>query len=79
MKCSRCGAELENGVLFCRECGAKVATGQNRYCRECGAKLVEGVKFCSECGAKAEIRTVFNERPDQKENSDNSSTQRDMD
>ena len=24
MKCRKCGAELDDGVLFCRECGTKV-------------------------------------------------------
>lgn len=29
MKCTKCGAELSEGVLFCRECGAKVETQKN--------------------------------------------------
>ena len=50
VKCQRCGAELEDGVLFCRECGEKVS--RIRYCRECGAKLSGNSAFCDRCGAK---------------------------
>ena len=28
MKCSKCGAELQEGALFCRECGAKAENAQ---------------------------------------------------
>ena len=53
MKCSKCGAILEDGVLFCRECGAKVeAQPKKRFCRECGATVPDGAKFCTECGAR---------------------------
>lgn len=55
MKCAKCGAELEDGVLFCRECGAKVEIPRKKFCRECGAPLADGVKFCSECGAKIDL------------------------
>lgn len=51
MKCQKCGAELEQGVLFCRECGNKVEA--KMFCRECGAELSLGAKFCSSCGADA--------------------------
>lgn len=50
MKCSKCGAELQDGVLFCRECGTKIEKVK-RFCRDCGAEIAEGVKFCSNCGA----------------------------
>lgn len=29
MKCTKCGAELPEGALFCRECGAKVEMQKN--------------------------------------------------
>lgn len=29
MKCQNCGADLDDGVLFCRECGAKVEMQEN--------------------------------------------------
>lgn len=62
MKCPKCGSELENGVLFCRECGEKVMSSPKEkcYCRECGAKISSKAKFCSECGAKViDIETVL--------------------
>lgn len=55
MKCQKCGAELEQGVLFCRECGSKVEA--KMFCRECGAELSPGAKFCSSCGADATFLT----------------------
>lgn len=61
MKCPKCGADLAEGVLFCRECGTRIDTLQKRFCRECGAALAEGAKFCTECGAKAEILSFVSE------------------
>ena len=29
MKCPNCGNEIENGALFCDECGAKVSAQTN--------------------------------------------------
>lgn len=57
MKCKKCGAELRDGALFCRECGAKVEPDKPkiRFCRECGSKLEDGAKFCTECGTKINI------------------------
>ena len=54
MKCSKCGAELADDVLFCRECGTKVSL-QKRFCRECGHRLVDGAKYCSNCGTSVEL------------------------
>ena len=52
MKCSKCGADLQEGALFCRECGTKVEKQMSKnFCRECGSELTEGVKFCPNCGA----------------------------
>jgi len=51
MKCNNCGAELDNGVLFCKDCGAKVEVKKVAFCRESGSPLADGVKFCSNCGA----------------------------
>lgn len=54
MRCKRCGAELERGVIFCRECGNRVENSQQekRVCRKCGSELEDGVKFCSNCGER---------------------------
>lgn len=51
MKCSKCGAELTPGALFCRECGTKVVREQ-KTCKKCGKELPEGTKFCTFCGTK---------------------------
>ena len=51
MKCVKCGAELDDGVLFCRECGAKVINNEVRFCRNCGKEIKAGSQFCSYCGA----------------------------
>ena len=50
MKCRNCGADLDNGVLFCGECGAKVEP-QKKFCRECGNNIPLDARFCSHCGA----------------------------
>ncbi len=53
MKCPNCGAELSDGVLFCKECGCKIQGGmQKSFCRECGHELEPDSKFCSFCGTK---------------------------
>ena len=45
MKCNNCGAELDNGVLFCKDCGAKVEVKKVAFCRECGSPLADGVNI----------------------------------
>lgn len=50
MKCRYCGANLDDGVLFCGECGAMV-NPQKRFCRECGKEIPPNAHFCSYCGA----------------------------
>lgn len=57
MKCQKCGVRLQDGVLFCRECGAKVSTVEKKkhFCRECGCELPYGIKFCTNCGTKLNI------------------------
>lgn len=53
MKCPNCGAELSDGVLFCKECGCKIqGRMQKSFCRECGHELEPDSKFCSFCGTK---------------------------
>lgn len=52
MKCYQCGADLQDNVSFCRECGAKQTKQDIRFCRECGAGITSGAKFCSSCGAQ---------------------------
>ena len=47
MGCGRCGALLEDGDLFCGDCGAPVSGG----CPSCGEPLTPGKRFCRRCGA----------------------------
>ena len=57
MKCAQCGAELKEGVLFCRDCGAKVEKiRKKRFCIECGTEYPEGTRFCSSCGANLALQ-----------------------
>lgn len=53
MKCQNCGAELQDGSLFCRECGCRVET--KRFCRDCGKQVDINAKFCSYCGALVDL------------------------
>lgn len=56
MKCKKCGAELEEGVLYCRECGTKVTNGEIRICTECGSTVAGDAIFCPECGTRLDGR-----------------------
>lgn len=50
MRCKECGADLPDGVSFCRYCGSKVEqVKEKRFCPSCGASIVPGVKFCRNC------------------------------
>ena len=46
-KCPICGEELEDGAVFCTNCGAKLSV----ECPKCGKVLKSGAIFCSGCGA----------------------------
>lgn len=53
--CTNCGAELEEGAMFCGECGTKVQSQpQACTCPKCGAEVKAGKKFCVSCGTKIE-------------------------
>jgi class 3 adenylate cyclase/tetratricopeptide (TPR) repeat protein len=45
--CGRCGAPLDEGDLFCGDCGAPASVG----CPACGEPLTPGKRFCRRCGA----------------------------
>lgn len=58
MKCRYCKAELEEGELFCSNCGQKVDIVQEEtiseeagvFCPKCGKNFTNGEIFCDNCG-----------------------------
>lgn len=63
MKCVQCGAELVDGALFCRVCGAKVENeAQMKFCPNCGEELVSGASFCRKCGYDI-LNGEYNDHP----------------
>lgn len=54
MLCDRCGAENEDSLQFCENCGAKLESVREscteKFCVMCGKELSQGVKFCEYCG-----------------------------
>lgn len=55
IKCSKCGAEIDENIKFCPECGNKIGN----FCEKCGAKVKKNQKYCPECGAQL-IKTCPN-------------------
>lgn len=56
IECSNCGAQMEEDIKFCTECGSKMESPETEKlkCPSCSAKLPNGTKFCTECGAKVD-------------------------
>ncbi len=62
--CSRCGRDLQDGVLSCEFCGevfknqddgvTKTQIEEKYVCKLCNSILEEGQAFCPNCGAKRE-------------------------
>lgn len=63
MRCQNCGADLDHGVEFCRECGSKV--NRKIFCRECGEEVTLGIRFCSNCGSDMSIVERFATKGDE--------------
>lgn len=62
MYCSHCGKQIDDGVSFCPECGAKVGAPAEQpqqdaprvYCKNCGREISPDAALCPYCGAKVE-------------------------
>ena len=56
--CRQCNSPLEDGAIFCTECGTPVAPVEEKaevfagVCPNCGATLEDNAIFCTECGTK---------------------------
>ena len=56
--CPKCGASVQEGDVFCRSCGTKVAGdktsqqngGEASCCPKCGAPTETDAAFCTHCG-----------------------------
>lgn len=53
IKCTGCGIQLDEGVKFCSECGAKVWIKPTK-CPKCLKGVFPDDKFCQECGESLE-------------------------
>jgi hypothetical protein len=54
--CSNCGAKVGRGVIFCPECGVRIAAeaAKTGVCGNCGEPIAEEAAFCTSCGMKIE-------------------------
>lgn len=50
MKCKNCGAELQNGVRFCLNCGAEVVSSDEIICPYCNHVNSNKAEYCNSCG-----------------------------
>ena len=56
MNCKFCSAELEEGAVYCPQCGKRV-DGKKR-CAHCGKYINENSVFCTYCGARTDGKSV---------------------
>jgi membrane protease subunit (stomatin/prohibitin family) len=52
VKCSKCNADVQEGVKFCPNCGSKITMPGMMSCPKCNAEIKLGSKFCASCGEK---------------------------
>ncbi len=53
MYCEKCGHQLQDGSLFCDQCGAKQQ--KTVFCIQCGKRIPADVMYCDGCGASQKI------------------------
>lgn len=54
MACSKCGANISDGIKFCNECGTPV----KNVCPNCNFENPSQSKFCGECGSSLPDQTT---------------------
>ena len=54
--CSNCGSQINDGDLFCTECGKPVPQG--RVCPHCGVGISDNDVFCINCGKKLDEESI---------------------
>lgn len=54
MKCSQCGADVDNNAAFCPKCGSPMAAEEKNNeikCPKCGEPVDSNDAFCQKCGS----------------------------
>jgi uncharacterized RDD family membrane protein YckC len=63
-QCPDCQAEFRKGDLFCRQCGAAVASAPPKsVCSSCGTTVLLPARFCNACGHALPDEASFRDTP----------------